>query len=106
MNLDKSRKNKLEALAKKLGKSWFENSIINGPDASEIPQSREEAFFVQDHMAYVICKDISGWKVGATSKKMRELDGHDDVIPGRIFSQRTFIGKTHVLDFNNFHNAG
>ena len=105
MTPDSDRYKQLEFLAKKLGQSWLENSIIEGPNASEIPKSREEAFFVQDHMAEVIRKDLSGWKVGATSAKMRELDGHDGVIPGRIFSPVTFLGSVHKLPIHLFPNA-
>ena len=105
MTPDANRCKQLESLAKKLGQAWLENSMIEGLNDSEIPQSREEAFFVQDRMAKVIGKDISGWKVGATSAKMRELDGHDDVIPGRIFSSVTFVGPLHKLPISQFHNA-
>ena len=100
MNPDSNRFKQLESLAKKLGQSWIENTMIEGPYDFEIPHSREEAYFVQDHMAKFIGKDISGWKVGATSAKMRELDGHDDVIPGRIFSPVTFVGPIQKLHIN------
>ena len=102
---DSNRFKQLKSLAEKLGQAWLENSIIEEPNNSEIPQSREEAYFVQDHMAQFISKDISGWKVGATSAKMRELDGHDDVIPGRIFSPVTFVGPIQKLQINQFPNA-
>ena len=101
----KNRVQHLLSLAEKLGKAWFENLIIEEFNNSELPQSREEAYFVQDHMANFIDKDISGWKVGATSARIRELDGHDDVIPGRIFSPFTFIGPIQKLNFNQFHKA-
>ena len=102
---DSNRLKQLESLAEKLGKAWLENSLIEEPNYSEIPQSREEAYFVQDQMAQFIGKDISGWKVGATSAKMRELDGHDDVIPGRIFSPVTFVGPIQKLSIDQFPNA-
>ena len=105
MNLDHKRCKKLKSLAKELGISWLKNSTIKNPNSSKIPKSREEAFFVQDKMAQVIGKDISGWKVGATSKKMRDIDGHDGIIPGRIFSSVTFIGSVHQLKFKNFSDA-
>ncbi len=105
MAIDSNRLGDLESLANKLGQSWLENSLIEGPNASEIPTSREEAYFVQDRMSSVIGQDITGWKVGATSAKMRELDGHDDVIPGRIFSSVTFFGPVHELPFDRFPNA-
>ena len=105
MTPDSNRLKKLESLAEKLGQAWLENSLIEEPNYSEIPQSREEAYFVQDQMAQFIGKDISGWKVGATSAKMRELDGHDDVIPGRIFSPVTFVGPIQKLSIDQFPNA-
>ena len=105
MALDSYRLKQLESLAHKLGQAWLENSLIEEPNYSEIPQSREEAYFVQDQMAQFIGKDISGWKVGATSAKMRELDGHDDVIPGRIFSPVTFVGPIQKLSIDQFPNA-
>ena len=105
MALDSYRLKQLESLAHKLGQAWLENSLIEEPNYSEIPQSREEAYFVQDQMSQFIGKDISGWKVGATSAKMRELDGHDDVIPGRIFSPVTFVGPIQKLSIDQFPNA-
>ena len=36
---------------------------------------------------------------------MRELDGHDDVIPGRIFSPVTFVGPIQKLSIDQFPNA-
>ena len=105
MAIDSNRLKPLKSLADKLGRSWLENSLIDGPDAFEMPRCREEAYFVQDRMSYVIGQDITGWKVGATSAKMRELDGHDDVIPGRIFSSVTFLGPVHELPFDQFPNA-
>ena len=103
--IDSNRLKHLESLAYKLGQSWLENSLIEGPDGSEMPTCREEAYFVQDRMCSVIGQDITGWKVDATSAKMRELDGHDDVIPGRIFSSVTFVGPVHELPFDRFPNA-
>ena len=71
----------------------------------ELPGTRSEAYFVQDRMAEIIDQPLSGWKVGATSAKMRELDGHDDVIPGRIFQSVTFLGSSHQLPIARFANA-
>ena len=50
MTPDSNRLKKLESLAEKLGQAWLENSLIEEPNYSEIPQSREEAYFVQDQM--------------------------------------------------------
>ena len=88
---------KLKNLALKLGNAWLQCYQIPTPGLDEIPISRSEAYFVQDQMAEVIGDSVSGWKVGATSAKMRELDGHDDVITGRIFESVTFWGAKQDL---------
>ena len=102
---NQKRLKKLESLAEKLGHAWLHSSLIEESDLSELPENREEAYFIQDRMAEVIREPLSGWKVGATSTKMRELDGHDDVIPGRIFQSVTFVGPVHTLPFSRFPNA-
>ena len=96
---------KLTLLAEKLGKAWLECNQIGKPLKEELPRNRSEAYFVQDQMAEAIGHSLSGWKVGATSARMRELDGHDDVIPGRIFQSVTFLGSTHQLPIERFTNA-
>ena len=90
MALDSYRLKQLESLAQKLGQAWLENSLIEEPNYSEIPQSRGEAYFVQDQMSQFIGKDISGWKVGAVSNPwllnsamsgMSGFQGIDETIP-------------------------
>ena len=66
-------------------------------DRDLIPANRAEAYFVQDQMHAKLGLELAGWKVGATSPTMREIDGHEDVIPGRIFSVRTYLGTRHSL---------
>jgi len=105
MRLPPSRSEKLQILAERLGKAWLDCKQIGIPSHEELPQNRTEAYFVQDQMAKVIGHSLSGWKVGATSARMRELDGHDDVIPGRIFESVTYQGSTHQLPIERFQNA-
>ena len=105
MSPNQHRLKELKFLAEKLGRAWLHSSMIDESDLSELPKNRKEAYFIQDHMAEVIGESLSGWKVGATSEKMRELDGHDDVIPGRIFQSFTFVGPVHTLPFSRFLNA-
>jgi 2-keto-4-pentenoate hydratase len=69
------------------------------------PFDRAEAYDVQDQMHLLLGQGLAGWKVGATSQKMRELDGHDDVIPGRIFATRSYVGPKHDLLISDFPNA-
>ena len=105
MTLHPSRSKKLQILAERLGKAWLDCIQIGVPSPEELPQNRNEAYFVQDQMAEVIGDSLSGWKVGATSARMRELDSHDDVIPGRIFESVTYRGSTHQLPIERFQNA-
>ena len=100
-----SNPEKLKNLALKLGNAWLQCSQIPTPGPDDIPISRSEAYFVQDQMAEFIGDSVSGWKVGATSAKMRELDGHDDVIPGRIFESVTFLGAKQNLPISRFMDA-
>ena len=82
----------LSSLGIRLAEAWKNASQITEPTPEELPADRSEAYFVQDEMAHALDEDLSGWKVGATSAKMRELDGHDGVIPGRIFKSVTWHG--------------
>ena len=56
-------------------------------------------------MYEVLQQGMVGWKVGATSARMRELDGHEDVIPGRIFQSRSYFGAYHNLPIKYFPSA-
>jgi 2-keto-4-pentenoate hydratase len=105
MTIAPSRHPHLEGLARKLAEAWQSASQIEGPTAEELPEDRAQAYFIQDRMAAHLGLPLSGWKVGATSARMRELDGHDDVIPGRIFQPVTFLGATQQLPVERFPHA-
>ncbi|MGI9335184.1 MAG: 2-keto-4-pentenoate hydratase [Gammaproteobacteria bacterium] len=95
----------LSALASRLAAAWRSRGVIDGVRPEEVPLSREEAYAVQDRMVEAIGEPVTGWKVGATSAKMRELDGHDDVIPGRLLAPTTFCGSSQQLDIAQFPRA-
>ena len=103
--MDETRKAVLEELARLLAQAWPDPANRVRIERDMFPHNREEAYFVQDGMHRLLGGAVSGWKVGATSQKMRELDGHDDVIPGRIFASRTFFGARHRLPIDQFPNA-
>ena len=106
MSLDKNiRISQLEALAVKLASAWLNHLLIEDLVEDELPQNRTEAYLVQDLMNKQIDQSISGWKVGASSAKMRELDGHTDVIPGRIFESVTYHGRQIKLPIERFPRA-
>lgn len=99
------RDSQLKHLGERLAAAWKTGNCIDDIAADELPQNRLEAYSVQDFMAQAISDELSGWKVGATSALMRELDGHDDVIPGRIFTSVTWTGHTVILPASRFPNA-
>ena len=103
--MESTRKALLGELAAMLSTSWGNpgNPVTVEPEF--IPRDRAEAYLVQDLMNEMLEQGIAGWKVGATSPRMRELDGHDDVIPGRIFASRTWLGPRHDLPIEYFHSA-
>lgn len=103
--MDEARKAILEELARLLAQAWPDPTNRVRLERDMFPHNREEAYFVQDGMHQLLDGAVAGWKVGATSQKMRELDGHDDVIPGRIFASHTFVGARHRLSINKFPNA-
>ncbi|WP_282605147.1 2-keto-4-pentenoate hydratase [Pelagibius sp. Alg239-R121] len=105
MNISQERVAPLSGLAAKLAAAWDLAEAIDRVQVAEQPQDRTEAYFVQNRMAEELGHGITGWKVGATSIKMRELDGHDDVIPGRILDPTTFVGNSHSLPISRFPNA-
>ena len=106
MSLDENnRTDQLEALAVKLASAWLNHLLIEKLIEDELPQNRTEAYLVQDLMIKQIGQSISGWKVGATSAKMRDMDGHTDVIPGRIFKSVTYHGKQVKLPIERFPRA-
>lgn len=104
-HLADDRQAALTALATALAGAWKTQSLIETPPATSLPRNREEACFVQDAMAAVIAERLAGWKVGATSARMRELDGHDDVIPGRIFQSVCWQAQALTLPVNRFPGA-
>ena len=99
------RKQRLQDLATRLASAWKVAGRIGDISVLDLPGNRPEAYFVQDRMSEAIGEDLIGWKVGATSAKMRDLDGHDDVIPGRIFRSVAWSGNTHTLAASRFPGA-
>lgn len=95
----------MSALASRLAEAWRSCGVIDAVRAEEVPLSREEAYAVQDWMVQAIGEPVTGWKIGATSARMRELDGHDDVIPGRLLAPTTFDGHQSGLDIGRFPRA-
>ena len=92
VKMDEARKPVLEKLSELLTSSWSDAKNPAQIVREIIPLNLEEAYYVQDRMHQLLDANISGWKVGATSPMMREINGHEDMIPGRIFcSEHTWV---------------
>ena len=98
MAIETKRRPMLERLAERLAGAWQRAGHVEGVPESQLPDDREEAYFVQDEFARLVEEPLSGWKAGATSPRMRELDGHEDLIPGRIFLSTAWRGTTVEID--------
>ena len=92
-------------LATALARAWRSCNAITAWPSNGRPTTRAEAYQMQDAMAAALGETIVGWKVGATSAKMREIDGHDDVIPGRMFASTTWEGTKVDLPSERFLRA-
>ncbi|MGB0689294.1 MAG: 2-keto-4-pentenoate hydratase [Candidatus Puniceispirillum sp.] len=95
----------LKTLADQLARKWPDPTSPIELEPGQCPRNRDEAYHVQDCMFDALDENLAGWKVGATSAKMRALDGHDDVIPGRILSSTCYVGTKLNLPISRFPNA-
>ena len=96
---------KLAALADLLADKWPDPATPVKLEPHQFPENRSEAYYVQDYMFAALGENLAGWKVGATSARMRALDGHDDVIPGRIAASTCFVGTHMKLPIARFPKA-
>ena len=87
----------LEQLADQLADAWMRgNQIDSVPPV--LLTDRRDGYRVQDLMARRIGRPVVGWKAGATSEGMRRRDGHDGIVPGRVFADGLFVGAEHKLE--------
>lgn len=86
----------LEGLARALAAAWHAGGTTPLPPAGQAPISRAQAYAVQDRMAELIACRVAGWKVGATTRAVQMLEGHDAAVPGRIFADRCFDSPARV----------
>lgn len=103
MTLD-DRKPVLADLAQRLAAAWRVSGVIETVRSDDIPRNRPEAYFVQDRIAALLDLSITGWKIGATSAIMREREGHDDILPGRLFAPITHFATQHTLALGDCPN--
>jgi len=95
----------LERLADQLSEAIRTGRQIALPAPQDWPQSRAEAYRVQDRVAQRLGWAVAGWKAGATSPGMRARDGQDDIIVGRVFAPRFYEASTISLSYQDFAGA-
>ncbi len=81
---------KFEALAQDLARAWQTKSTVPLPAVEVSPQSREEAFEIQERIEVLLGEEIVGWKVGASTKAVQVLEGHDGPVVGWLMKSRIY----------------
>ena len=93
--------NVLEQLADQFADAWTRREPIDSVPPVLLT-NRQDGYRVQDLMARRIGVPVAGWKAGATSEGMRRRDGHDGIVPGRVFADGLFVGAEHKLDATRY----
>ena len=102
--LTDDRKSALDYLAWRLAAAWKIKGVIGAVSPDDVPRDRAEAYYTQDRVAEILGLPVVGWKIGATTAMMRERDGHEDIIPGRLFGPVTHFGNRVTLDLGDCPN--
>jgi len=81
---------KFETLAQELARAWQTRGTVPLPPADSSPQSRAEAFAIQERIEALLGEQIIGWKVGASTKAVQVLEGHDGPVVGWLMGSRIY----------------
>ena len=73
--------------AELLADCWRERRQISDLPVDLQPESRAEAYAIQDELARLLGFDVAGWKIGMASPASLRDAGSDEPIPGRLFAQ-------------------
>ncbi|MCP4190178.1 MAG: hypothetical protein GY768_06085 [Planctomycetaceae bacterium] len=79
---------KFEALSQDLATAWLSHGMVYLPVAEDAPQSRAEAFEIQEQIERLLGDTIVGWKVGAATRAVQILEGHDGPVVGWLMRSR------------------
>jgi 2-keto-4-pentenoate hydratase len=88
---------KFETLAQKLADAWRTRGTVPLPAAEDAPQSRAEAFDIQDLIERLIGDKTVGWKVGASTRAVQILEGHDGPVVGWLMKSRIYQSPARIL---------
>lgn len=87
---------KFEVLAQELAKAWRTRGTVALPAVDASPQSRAEAFEIQERIEQLLGEDIVGWKVGASTRAVQVLEGHDGPVVGWLMGSRIYANPGRV----------
>ncbi|OIQ70048.1 2-hydroxyhexa-2,4-dienoate hydratase [mine drainage metagenome] len=85
-----------EDLAQSLVNAWNAGTTIALSTVEHAPQSRADAYAIQDRFAEIFGDRCIGWKVGAVVPAVQRMEGHDGPITGRLFASRQFTSPAQV----------
>lgn len=88
---------KFNTLAQELAHAWRTRGTVPLPAADASPQSRVEAFDIQDRIEGLIGDNIVGWKVGASTRAVQILEGHDGPVVGWLMGSRIYQNPARVM---------
>lgn len=89
-------KPEFESLAEVLAQAWLDRTTVPLPPADAAPQSRAEAFQIQEKIEQILGDKIVGWKVGASTKAVQEMEGHDGPVVGWLMGSRIYQNQAKV----------
>ncbi len=87
---------KFDALAQDLAQAWLNRATVRLPAAADSPQSRAEAFEIQEQIERLLGDKIVGWKVGASTRAVQILEGHDGPVVGWLMRSRIYENPARV----------
>ena len=87
--------------AELLAVAWRDRRRISDLPADLQPETRAEAYAIQDELARLLGFDVAGWKVGMASPASLRMAGFNEPIPGRLFAQ-TLTQSPATFDVDAF----
>jgi 2-keto-4-pentenoate hydratase len=87
---------KFETLAQDLAQAWRTRGTVPLPAADASPQSRAEAFEIQEQIERTLGEKIVGWKVGASTRAVQILEGHDGPVVGWLMGSRIYQDPARI----------
>ena len=83
--------------AKLIWKSWEEGNKIDSLSGNIKPNSRKEAYTIQEQIEIISENKILGWKIAATSKDGQSHIGVSGPLAGRIFKDKVKIPSSNMI---------